>query len=279
MVLCYRQRGRRRQRSRTEVDPELMEPSFQPNAFSTFSTNPPPHPDTSNDWSPTTLLPEDPNFQRSEISPTFIAPKYIISSATTRIPTSSVAAASASQSILSRKLPQPEEEMIVHAAVTSSTEMPMIAGASMRTHPTEDIQGLPTSLPPEGVDLENNISPSLKPPNSGLSSATADVPTPTGAPSQDSSLSQPSEAEAVAHAFTVMDRAGSSSMMGSRLTDEQSELVQGLMRHNVPLPAVVVAIEGMLRRDGLSGSGEGSGSRNMQRDGDLEGGNPPEYDG
>ena len=66
--------------------------------------------------------------------------------------------------------------------------------------------------------------------------------------------------------------------MGSRLTDEQSELVQGLLRHNVPLPAVVVAIEGMLRRDGPSGSGEDSGCQNTWHDGHQEGDNPPGYD-
>ena len=67
-------------------------------------------------------------------------------------------------------------------------------------------------------------------------------------------------------------------MRGPRLTEEESELVQGLLRHNVSLPAVVVAIEDMLRRDGLSGGGEGSGSRVPQSDRHLVGGNPPDYD-
>jgi hypothetical protein len=101
------------------------------------------------------------------------------------------------------------------------------------------------------------------------------------APGQHSSPSQPpqpSEAEAVAHAFSAISPAGVSSPMGSRLPDEQSALVQGLLRHNVPLPVVVVAIEGMLRRDGPSASGEGSGSRNTQHDGHVEGDNPPGYD-
>jgi hypothetical protein len=42
----------------------------------------------------------------------------------------------------------------------------------------------------------------------------------------------------------------------ARLTKEQSELVQGLMGHNVPLPAVVGAMEGLLvSQEGRSGSG------------------------
>ena len=44
--------------------------------------------------------------------------------------------------------------------------------------------------------------------------------------------------------------------INAHLTDEQSELAQGLLRHNVPLPTVVGTIEGMLRREGELGNRE-----------------------
>jgi hypothetical protein len=56
----------------------------------------------------------------------------------------------------------------------------------------------------------------------------------------------------------------------TRLTEEQSELVQGLIRHNVPLVTVVGVMEGMLR-EGASGV-EVSGSQTVGR-----AGNPPDY--
>ena len=62
---------------------------------------------------------------------------------------------------------------------------------------------------------------------------------------------------------------GTSSLI-SRLTEELSELVWGLLRHNVSLAVVAVEIEGMLRRDGPSGGGEGSRSRVSQSDRGLE---------
>jgi hypothetical protein len=64
----------------------------------------------------------------------------------------------------------------------------------------------------------------------------------------------------------------------ARLTEEQSELVQGLLRHNVSLPTVVGAIEGMLRGDRYSGGDEDSGVRITRNDGRPEMDNPPDYD-
>ena len=58
--------------------------------------------------------------------------------------------------------------------------------------------------------------------------------------------------------------------MISHLTEELSEMVWGLLRHNVSLAIIVVDIEGMLRRDGPSGGSEGSHSQVSQSDRGLE---------
>jgi hypothetical protein len=60
----------------------------------------------------------------------------------------------------------------------------------------------------------------------------------------------------------------------TRLTEEQSSLVQGLMRHNVPLPTVVGAIEGMLTGEQQPGSIRHPQSRQDPMRADS----PPEYD-
>jgi hypothetical protein len=70
---------------------------------------------------------------------------------------------------------------------------------------------------------------------------------------------------------------GTSPTTNARLTEEQSELVQDLIRRNIPLGTVVGVMEGLLRREGASG-GEGSGSRMAQSDGGLRSENPPDYD-
>jgi len=68
-----------------------------------------------------------------------------------------------------------------------------------------------------------------------------------------------------AHTFiasgTLISTGPTSNGMNSCLTEEQSELVQGLMRHNLSLPTVVDAIESLLRGGQAEPSGEGSVSR------------------
>ena len=66
--------------------------------------------------------------------------------------------------------------------------------------------------------------------------------------------------------------------MTARLTADQSELVQTLIGYNVPLVTVAGVMEGLLRREGPSVSGDGSGSRMAQRDALPEAENPPAYD-
>jgi hypothetical protein len=88
----------------------------------------------------------------------------------------------------------------------------------------------------------------------------------------------------IAETATVAPNPGSMAMgtnptTNTRLTEEQSELVQGMIRHHIPLVTVVGVVEGMLRREGPGASGvENSGSRVAQSDGRLEAANPPDYD-
>jgi hypothetical protein len=76
---------------------------------------------------------------------------------------------------------------------------------------------------------------------------------------------QPAAPEAIDPAF-------STSSVPARLTEEQSGLVQGLIRHNVPLPTVVDAIEGMMR-----GEERLDGSRLTQSNERPEADGPPDY--
>jgi hypothetical protein len=283
-VLYYRKRNNRRQRPRAEVDSEPIESSFQP---TTFITNTPLNRDTLRDWSPTSLVPKETDLKNNNISPPPVPLKSDLPSATPHVLASSVAAAGESQYVLLNKPPQlVEVEAASHTIITPSPVMPTRASPLTGPHFTEEqselIRSLSTSLLSGDVNSHpNDISPPPNSSQSGTSSGTAHAPTSSGPPSHFSSSSQPSqpsEAEAVAYAFSAMSRTSTSSLMGSRLTEEQSELVQGLLRHNVPLPAVVVAIEGMLRRDGPLGSDEGPGSQNTQRNGHQEGDNPPGYD-
>jgi hypothetical protein len=273
-VLYYCKRRYQRQRRLAEVDPEPTESSFQP---TTFVTNPPLNRDALHDWSPTNLLPEDTDLQNSHISPPRVLPKSDILSATAKVPASSVATAGTSQYALLNK-PQSAHEIISSSSVVPTGVSPL-TGTHFTEEQSELVRDAPISLLSGDVNSHpNDISPPPNSPKYSISSATAHAPASSSQYSSSSQPSQPSEAEAVVHAFSAMSRTGTSYLMGSRLTDEQSELVQGLLRHNVPLPAVVVAIEGMLRRDGSLGGGEGSGSQNTQRDGDQEGDNPPGYD-
>ena len=70
---------------------------------------------------------------------------------------------------------------------------------------------------------------------------------------------------------------GTSPIMDAGLTQEQSELVQDLIRHDIPLITVAGVMKGMLRTEGPSSGGGISGSRVTQSDERLEE-NPPAYD-
>ncbi|KIM79154.1 hypothetical protein PILCRDRAFT_10580 [Piloderma croceum F 1598] len=158
-----------------------------------------------------------------------------ISFATVHVPISSVATTSStSQYTLSTKLPQPaEEETIMHAsgpAMSTGTNPPV------STHITEEqselIQGLPTTNLRSGdIDSHPNIisPPPIPPLKSGIPSTTTQVLTSVAA------ATQSAEAEAVTHTPNT----ATGSPMSARLTEEQSELVQSLVRHNIPL--VIVA--------------------------------------
>ena len=65
--------------------------------------------------------------------------------------------------------------------------------------------------------------------------------------------------------------------MTARLTADQSELVQTLIGYNVPLVTVAGVMEELLRREGPSVSGDGSGGRVIQSDVHPEAENPPDY--
>jgi hypothetical protein len=292
-ALYYRKRGYRHQRHPTEVDPEPIESSFRPNTFSTFSTNPPLNRDPLRDWSPTSLLPEDTDLQSRKISPSLIPQKYGIQSATAHFPASSVADTSATRYTLSSKSSQSAEvETIAHTLINPSRVVPV---GKMSTHLTEDqsglVLGLPTSVLAGDVNLPiDDVVPPPLPSKPGICSeatVAAHVPRSSVAATRTSQYSSsneprpPTEVETDSRASaipsTVMPMA-TGSPVSARLTEEQSELVQGLIRHNVPLPTVVGAIEGMLRREGPSGSGEGTCSRLTQSNMRPETDNPPDYD-
>jgi len=147
------------------------------------------------------------------------------------------------------------------------------------TNPPRQVDALhlssPRSLLPRDINLQtDDILPPHMPPKSGLPSATAHGQTSSVAATetrQQSSSSQTptlAEADNVGRTFFTSPRAtmltATSPSINAYLTDEQSELVQGLLRHNVPLPTVVHTIEGMLRREGELG--------NRETD------NPPDYE-
>ena len=197
-VLYYCKRRYQRQRPHAEVDPEPVESSFQPTAL---VVNPPPNRDTLRDWSPTSLLPEDTDLQNSRISPPPVPPK---SHLTAKVPASSVATAGTSQYALLNK-PQSAHEII-----SSSSAMPTRVSPLTSTRFTELVQDAQTSLLSGDVNSHpKDISPPPNLPNSSTSSATAHAPASLVTPSRYSSSSQPSqpsEAEAVAHAFSAMSR-------------------------------------------------------------------------
>jgi hypothetical protein len=88
------------------------------------------------------------------------------------------------------------------------------------------------------------------------------------------------EAETIARAFVASTNTPTAHPTGmpTYFTEQQTELVQSMIRNNVSISAVAGVIEGMLRREGPSGSGEGSSNRITQRDGRVEAENPPSYD-
>ena len=81
-----------------------------------------------------------------------------------------------------------------------------------------------------------------------------------------------------ATATAVTISTSTASPTSARLTADQSELVQTLIGYNVPLVTVAGVMEGLLRREGPSVSGDGSGSRMAQSDVRPEAENPPDYD-
>ena len=275
-VFYFQRKGHRHKRHPIEVDPEPIEASFQPHTSSTFNTNPYLHGDTSRDWSPTTLLPGDTNLQTSDISPSPIPlpPQSGIPSTTPHFPASSAAVTSATRYTLSSEPPQSAEvKAITHTAFDANRVTPI---GTTSAHLTEE-QSLSRDV---DLPIKDIVLPGIA---WHTFPSEYDVPRSSVAAtrtSQYSSLNvprQPAEAETILRASAVTPTA-TGSPMNARLTEEQSELVQGLLRHNVPLPTVVGAIEGMLSREGPSGGGEGSGSRITQRDECPEADNPPDYE-
>jgi hypothetical protein len=109
----------------------------------------------------------------------------------------------------------------------------------------------------------------------------SDAPVTAQTPTTPSTFRPPAEVEAArasANLVGVIPTSTDDTELTARLTQEQSELVQGLIKYNVPLPAVVGALEGILRGDRNSGGGEGSGSQLTQSDLRVEAEKPPVYD-
>jgi hypothetical protein len=150
----------------------------------------------------------------------------------------------------------------------------------------------PTTLLSRGGNIHtetNDISPSPKPRKPDIPFEMRHIPTSlvvSTPKSQNSSLGQShqaTEAEVNPHAVSAHSSQIPTGMSNPgirpRLTEEQSELVQGLIRHNVPLPTVVGAIEGLLGEEVPHSDGGGrSDSRFTQSDGRREAGGPPDYD-
>jgi hypothetical protein len=145
----------------------------------------------------------------------------------------------------------------------------------------------PTTLLPADIDMDGQASKiTLSPPpvtspmlSKGTPTSTATV---VATPNNDSSPSgqflQPTEAQAM-RVLSDIALVPTSTNSTGRLTEEQSEVVQGLIKHKVPLPIVVEAIEGILRvgAEGQSDGSEGYRTRLTQSDGHLEADSPPDY--
>ena len=145
----------------------------------------------------------------------------------------------------------------------------------------------PTSLVPEDTNLPNSqISLPRIPPKSDIPSPTSHVPTSLVATTETNEYTpsnqppQPAVADALprATATPVTISTSTASPTSARLTTDQSELVQTLIGYNLPLVTVAGVMEGLLRREGPSVSGDGSGSRMAQSDVRPEAENPPDYD-
>ena len=258
--------------------------SIIPSAVLSTSTIPPTRTHPTEQYSelvqrPTNLLHTDVDLKTNDILPSSIPPQSTVA----HVPTAPVATGIGQSTLLS-KLPQSTEvETIARASINPSMVMSASVNPPTGAHVTEEhselVQSFPISPLREDVDLEtDDISPSFIPPKSEIQSANAQVPTSSMAAETTqhilSSQSPPlTEADTIARSFIttpgVVMQTATSSPRGPRLSEEQSELVQSLIRHNVPLPTVVDAIEGLLRTGGPSGGGQLEG---------LEPDNPPEYD-
>jgi hypothetical protein len=265
------------------IDPEPIDSWLLPNTK--FSTNPSLNRDALHDWSPISLLPEDTDFQKDNISPPPVPSKSGIPSATVHALTSSTAAVRTDQySTLSRPSQPAEAEAIWRASATPSA-MPTGMSCPKNIHLTEEqsepARGLPTSPLPKDVDLEtNNISPSPVPLKSGIPSVAPHDPTSSAAAAESQHSSQlppATESDTFAHAFTTLGTVTAvRSPMTTRLTEEQSELVQSLIQHNIRLTTVAGVMQDLLGRDEPL-DGEGSGSQVTQSEEHLEAENPPDY--
>jgi hypothetical protein len=92
---------------------------------------------------------------------------------------------------------------------------------------------------------------------------------------------QPAEAEAITRAFVASAHTPTvahPTEMPIYFTEQQTELVQSMIRNKVSISAVSGVIKEMLKREGPSGGGEGSSNKTTQRDGCFEVENPPGYD-
>lgn len=139
---------------------------------------------------------------------------------------------------------------------------------------------LPTTLQPEGGSTHPQtdstwLSPMpLSPTRPSKVTTTANIPTSSmlatlQSHNFSSSQSHQPEAEAIARAFVTSAHVPHPTEIPAYFTEQQTELVQSMIRNNVSISAVAGVIEGMLRREEPSGSGN-------RRD-HVEAENPPGY--
>jgi hypothetical protein len=160
---------------------------------------------------------------------------------------------------------QPAEYGLGHIDPSLAKNPPILSSASLTWSPT--------TPQPRDIDIHtetNEISPSSTRPTSTMPSEVPVIATVIHG-------NEASVARAGANSVAGISTSTGSTDTGVRLTEEQSELVQGLIKHKVPLPTVVGAIEGILRGDGYSGGGGSSSSRLIQSNVLVEADNPPVY--
>jgi hypothetical protein len=147
-------------------------------------------------------------------------------------------------------------------------------GGGTGAHPQTDSTWL-SSMPPSRTARPSKLTPAANIPTSSTSATLK---------SQNFSSSQshqPAEAEAIARAFVTSTHAPTVTHptgMPASFSEQQTELVQSMIRNKVSISAVASVIEEMSRKEGSSGGGEGSSNRITQRDGHAEVENPPGYD-